>query len=370
MVDALCFAVALLFAVLTFIDSPNVSQTARVIDLVLGAVSCVGVWWRRRWPVLFAVTTGLFGVYSSAAAGVGLLALFNLAVRRPFRIVGPVVAGFALVSVVSLLVRPDQPVPEWPMVLLGIVCTVAMLAWGLFIRARRQLVESLRERARQAEYEQELQVARARQLERDQIAREMHDVLAHRISLLSLHAGALELRPDAPATEIARSAGVIRESAHQVLEDLRGVIGVLRAGAVLGDEPERPQPTLADLPALIEESRVAGMRVELEAQAGDLAAVPAGLGRTAYRILQEGLTNARKHAPGTLVAVTVRGALGDGLTVEVRNPCSATPATAIPGTGTGLIGLTERADLAGGSLDHGRTGGDEFRLRAWLPWPA
>jgi len=244
-----------------------------------------------------------------------------------------------------------------------------VLAWGMFVRARRQ---SLRERAGRVEAEQELRVAEARQGERNRIAREMHDVLAHRLSLLSLHAGALELRPDAAPEEVARAAGVVRASAYQALEDLREVIGVLRTGVDRSDEtPERPQPTLADLPDLVDQSRRAGMRVRLDWQTDALSAVPAGVGRSAYRIVQEGLTNARKHAPDGEVAVTVRATPGDGVTVEIRNPCpmGTGGGTAIPGAGIGLIGLTERAALAGGRLEHGPTPAGEFRLWAWLPWP-
>jgi len=264
-------------------------------------------------------------------------------------------------------------VPNWSQAALGIVCVAAVLAWGMFVRARRQLAQSLREGARRAESER---VAQARQHERHRIAREMHDVLAHRISLLSLHAGALELRPDGPAEEIARAAGVIRDSAHQALEDLREVIGVLRADRAgddcAEDAPERPQPTLVDLPELVDESRRAGMRVRLETRVADPAAVPVAVGRSAYRILQEGLTNARKHAHGAEVSVTARGSRGDGLTVEIRNPwpLEAASTTAIPGAGSGIIGLAERASLAGGRLEHGRTPAGDFRLWAWLPWPA
>jgi signal transduction histidine kinase len=99
--------------------------------------------------------------------------------------------------------------------------------------------------------------------------------------------------------------------------------------------------------------------------------LPAGTGRTAYRIVQEGLTNARKHAAGTAVRVTIAGAAGAGLTIDIRNPRPVgRSAPAIPGTGTGLIGLTERATLAGGRLVHGPTPDGDFALSAWLPWPA
>ena len=137
-----------------------------------------------------------------------------------------------------------------------------------------------------------------------------------------------------------------------------------------GEAPERPQPTFADLPALIEESRAAGMAVAYDWELSD--EIPDGLGRNAYRIVQEGLTNARKHARGAGVEVMLAGAPGDGLTIEVRNrlPVGAAVAAEIPGTGTGIIGLVERASLAGGRLEHGRTEAGDYRLWAWLPWDA
>ena len=253
---------------------------------------------------------------------------------------------------------------------IGVLATAGVIAWGMFVRARRQLVLSLRDRAERAEAEQQLRVEQARQHERARIAREMHDVLAHRISLLSLHAGALEFHPDASPEEVARAAGVIRASAHDALEDLRTVIGVLRAEAG-GEDPEPPQPTLADLPGLIEESRGAGMHVRFECELPDPATVPAATGRSAYRIVQEGLTNARKHARGAAVEVTVAVTAGTGLTIEIRNrlPVGVAATSEIPGTGTGIVGLAERASLAGGRLEHGPTASGDYRLWVWLPWP-
>src|SRR6185369_13138757 len=152
-----------------------------------------------------------------------------------------------------------------------------VVAWGMFRRSRRQ---AQRERAGRAEAVEQLRVEQIRYAERTRIAREMHDVLAHRISLLSLHAGVLEFRPDAPPEEVARAAGVIRASAHQALEDLREVIGVLREGTAPGEEPPSPpQPTLAGLPGLLEESRAAGMTLRAEVGVDDLEAVPEVVGR-------------------------------------------------------------------------------------------
>jgi signal transduction histidine kinase len=234
-----------------------------------------------------------------------------------------------------------------------------VLGWGLFVRARRELVRSLRAQGDRAADE-------ARAAERRRIAREMHDVLAHRLSLLSVHAGALEFHLDAPAEDVAEAAGVIRESAKTALEELRSVIGVLREdGGESLTQP--PQPTLADLAALVEESRAAGMRITARIELGD-AAPPAAVGRTAYRIAQEGLTNARKHAPGAAVTLTVRAPDG-ALQVEVRSlaPVAVAAAAPLPGARTGLIGLAERVSLAGGTLEHGVDPDGAFVLRASLP---
>ena len=373
--DGLCFLLAVGFTLLTVSDGMerHLDMEPLSAEAILGGLSSLGVWLRRLWPVGYAVTVIAFSLFSTAASGVTLIALFTVAVYRPLMVAGLVTAGAALASMATVLLRPDTSMPRGWQALLALVCVLAALAWGMFIRARRQLGQSLRERARQAESER---VTQARQQERHRIAREMHDVLAHRISLLSLHAGALELRPGAPAEEIARAAGVIRDSAHRALEDLRAVIGVLRADGTGGgwgdDAPERPQPTLADISELVDESRQAGTPVRLECAVSDPATVPAAVGRSAYRIVQEGLTNARKHSQGAEVTVTVGGGKGEGLTVEIRNPHppETDGSTAIPGAGSGIIGLAERATLVGGRLEHGRTPTGDFRLWAWLPWPA
>jgi signal transduction histidine kinase len=373
-VDALCFLLGIGFTALVFIDGTDrqLPTVPTAVDAALGMLASFGLWLRRRWPVGLAVIVGLFAIYSVSASAVALIALFTVAVHRRLSTAVFVAAGYALASFLTLLVRPDMSPPNWWQGVLGVICVVAVLALGMFVRARRQLALVERERAAS---EQELRVAQARQMERNRIAREMHDVLAHRLSLLSLQAGALELWPDAPSAEVARAAGVIRGNAHSALEDLREVIGVLRSARADDDRadgvPETPQPTLLDLPMLIDESRKAGMRVLLECDVPDLGAVPEAMGRTAFRIVQEGLTNARKHADHAEVSVAVRGAAADGLTVEIRNPwpVGVGPTTPIPGAGMGIIGLAERTALSGGRLEHGRTPAGEFRLWTWLPWP-
>ncbi|AGZ42656.1 sensor histidine kinase [Actinoplanes friuliensis] len=380
-VDVLAFLLGLGFTVLASIDLLNPDPAvlpqwehnpAWLIwtDLFTGVVLAVALWWRRRWPVHLAVLTMVLGVFTVAGAISGLIVFFTVAVHRRFVVTAVVAAGAMLSTLVFCLIRPELGTSFWESMSWSAVILVIVLLWGMVVRSRRELVVSLRDRAERAESEQQLRVVQARALERTRIAREMHDVLAHRISLLSLHAGALEIRPDAAPAEVAGAAGVIRASAHQALQDLREVIGVLREPAG-EDPPERPQPTLRELPALADESRAAGAKVTLDVQVDESGVLPAGTGRTAYRIVQEGLTNARKHAAGTAVRVTIAGAAGAGLTIDIRNPRPVgRSAPAIPGTGTGLIGLTERATLAGGRLVHGPTPDGDFALSAWLPWPA
>ncbi len=380
-IDTLAFALGLGFTLLVTIDLARPEPTVVPewsgtplwlvwVDLAAGLALAAALWWRRRWPVGLAVASLPLALFTLSGAISASILLFTVAVHRRFAVTAAVTAVSIAVNAVFCAIRPEAGTSYWEAFAWGNVLTVIIVLWGMVVRSRRQLVVSLRDRAERAESEQQLRVAQARSLERTRIAREMHDVLAHRISLLSLHAGALEIRPDAAPSEVAGAAGVIRASAHQALQDLREVIGVLRDDVPGHGSPERPQPTIADLAALAGESRDASVRVRL-AVTVDETAVPAVTGRTTYRIVQEGLTNARKHAPGAAVTVTLTGAPGTGLTVEVRNPwpLSAGP-VAIPGAGTGLIGLAERATLAGGRLTHGRTPGGDFALTAWLPWPA
>lgn len=369
LVDFSCFVVAVTIGLIgadSLARNPHVSDNLAHLDQLIGAVACGAVWLRRRWPLGLAVATVPVGLVSDTAGGACLIALFTLAVHRPFRYVAWL--GGINIALIPLYywMRPDVDLPYLASVVMTVLMVAVVVACGLVVRSKRQLMLSLRDRARRAETEARLRAEQAQRLAREAIAREMHDVLAHRLTLLSVHAGALEFRPDAPQEEVARAAGVIRESAHEALQDLREIIGVLRAGDQ--DDTGRPQPTLAALDALVAESREAGMKVVLDTRVTDPAAVPASVGRTAYRIAQEGLTNARKHAPGTEVTVSVEGAPGEGLTISVHNPAPDGEVAPVPGSGQGLIGLTERATLAGGRLEHGPEGDGGFGVRAWLPW--
>ncbi|MFF6906453.1 sensor histidine kinase [Streptomyces sp. NPDC012389] len=365
----LCAAFIGMLAVAAVDADDTTADIVVFIDSVAGAAACCALWLRRRWPVGLAVALTAVAVVEPVAVGALLVALFSLAVHRPFK-PAAIVGAAALVTVpLQPWLRPDPETGFLASVVFGALLILLVLSWGMGVRARRQLVLTLRERARRAEAEAELRAEQAQRLAREAIAREMHDVLAHRLTLLSVHAGALEFRPDAPTAEIARAAGVIRDSAHEALQDLREIIGVLRGPGDTG-EGERPQPTLATLDGLVDESRAAGMKVTVHQRVAAPKDAPAATGRTVYRIAQECLTNARKHAPGTEVTVTVTGGPGDGLTIEVTNPAPTEPFERVPGSGQGLIGLTERATLAGGGLEYGPTEDGGFTVRAQLPWPA
>ncbi|MFE7122594.1 sensor histidine kinase [Streptomyces sp. NPDC057617] len=363
-VDIAFFLFAVVFSVVTA-DSVHLDESMsggeRIADQVAGGLACALVFLRRRCPVQLAVVLMLAGTYFHHLTGATLVALFTVAVHRRRRVTAWVVA-VALVQFLVFLARgPDTASEAASSAFTYFALVAGTIGWGLYVRSRRALVASLEERAARAADE-------ARRQAREEIAREMHDVLAHRLSLLSVHAGALEFNPSASAADIRHAAEVIRDSAHQALQDLREVIGVLRAPTAGPDGAEGwPQPTLADVGRLVAESREAGMGVTYQQEARDTDMLPAATGRTAYRIVQEGLTNARKHAPDAEITVAVSGRPGEGLTVAVTNPLPGSPGTTIPGARQGLIGLGERAQLAGGRLEHGPRGGS-FVLRAWLPW--
>jgi signal transduction histidine kinase len=343
-------------------------QPYLVLDLLLGVVSVVLMRWRRRSPLAIALLVSAIGGVSSAASGAVIVTAVSLATRRKWREIVPLAVVGVVASVVYFETQPGQA--DLPIsVLFTVVFVSAIIAIGMYIGARRDLLATLRERADRAEREQGLRVQQAQATERARIAREMHDALAHRLSLVALHAGALEYCRGLSDAEVANAAAITRQSAHSALNDLHQILGVLRT-LETDARPERPQPTLVDLPSLVQEAVRAGTRVQLHNQIDNLAGAPDAMGRSAYRMIQESLTNARKHAPNTAVDVTLSGRPGGQLMLEVRNPLrigSGTSAT--PGSGLGLLGLTERAELIGGRLEHMTSGGD-FVVRAWLPWPA
>ena len=339
-------------------------------DLGIGVASLVLVMWRRRYPFAVAVVTNLVTAASFSAGGPATLALFSLATRRRWREIVPAAVVGLAAGLVSLRSAPGSQEEDFIVTGPALVAILGIIvAWGMYVGSRRELLGTLRERAENAEREQAARVAQARTSERTRIAREMHDVLAHRISTVTMHAGALTFREDLTAAQMRATAEVIQDNARQALVELREVLGLLREDP--GDAaPERPQPDASDLDDLISEARVTGLRVSSAVEV-DTATVPPTTGRTAYRIVQEGLTNVRKHATHTAVSVDVTGRPGDGLEVVVRNKLPlGRPAHDLPPSGLGLIGLRERVELAGGRLEREVTSDRDFVLSAWLPWPA
>jgi signal transduction histidine kinase len=339
-------------------------------DPVLGVIAATLAIWRRRRPLLVALVVTVIGVVSTAAGGAVLLVLASVAARRRWRELAWLVPLNVFSGVASERLYPSDPANATPLVLMAIfvmLLVAVVVAVGYAVGGRRELH---RERAEAAELDAQRRAAQAAAGERTRIAREMHDVLAHRISLVAMHAGALNYRTDLPPDQVRSALATIETNAHQALADLREVLGVLREPrADAGDTPEPPQPDITDLSALIAEASSLGGRVTFVDETE--GTVPLGVGRTAYRVVQEALTNARKHAPGTVATVRLAGTPLAGLQVKVRNPRSVRPlTTALPASGLGLLGLTERVSLAGGHLRHGPDADGGYAVTAWLPWPA
>ncbi len=378
---------------------PTLGKNWLLVDAAVGLACAVLLLWRRRYPRTVAWVTALASAVSMAAVGPSILALVSLSTRRRWRELAAVAVPFLAAGFVNALLYPtEDSTVSVSGIVISVLILAASVASGWAIGERRAFVASLHERALTAEREQAMRVAQARVAERARIAREMHDVLAHRISLVAMHSGALAYRDDLGRDEVAATAEVIRSSANQALSELRDVLGVLRdvplpttsdasdasdasdtTDAADASVPERPQPTLHDVAELVTEARAAGTDVVLE-QSGEAAEVPDRVSRNAYRIVQECLTNARKHAPGrratVTLAVTRAGVAAGQVDVTVRTPVgvpapgdrSVAEMAGVAGSGLGLLGLTERAVLSGGELTYGPDRRGDFVVTARLPW--
>ncbi|WP_307844714.1 sensor histidine kinase [Actinotalea solisilvae] len=365
------------------------------LDVALGAACLAlvpGLRGRRSGPV--AVALAVAAGVSPLATPTATFAVLHTARTGRAR---PALALAVVGATAHVLRGAWRPVPGLPLgwwVALVVVTHAALLGWGALARARADVVAAYAERARRAEQDRDRAVREARTLERLRIAREMHDSLAHRLSLVATYAGALEARPDATPEERTTAAGVVRAGVSRALDELREVVGVLRSE---GPDDGGGQHTggasdLAALETLVGEVRAAGQEVDV-VRTGSVATPADGpaplVSRTAYRVVQEGLTNARRHAPGQRVVVRLAGGPRSGLTVEVTNHL---PGPVLRGGApghAGLVGLAERVGAVGGRLEHGTVGGrlehgtavagaaegahaarptPVFRLHAWLPW--
>ncbi|MFJ7208810.1 sensor histidine kinase [Streptomyces sp. NPDC098789] len=367
--------------------------TPPVLGVLLGVLVGGALVARRRWPVAVVV---LAIAITPAAMGflLGVVGLYTLAASEAPRRVTVVLGSMSLAGtfvVTYVRTRGDVEGEGFLVVVLSVFMAVALtvppVLFGLYLGARRRLMESLQERADSLERELSLLADRAeeraewaRTEERTRIAREMHDVVAHRVSLMVVHAAALEAVAVKDPAKAVRNAALVGDMGRQALTELREMLGVLRASST-APAPARTVlatagtaedgPSLGELEALVGQSRAAGMVVAFEVHgepAGAAAGYAAEVEQTAYRVVQEALTNCHKHAPGARVVVRLAHRAGE-VAMQVENgPCDGEAAEpGLPSGGNGLVGMRERVLALGGVFVSGPLDGGGFRVSAVLP---
>ncbi|MFI6097779.1 sensor histidine kinase [Lentzea sp. NPDC051213] len=310
-------------------------------------LSAAALWWRRTHPVtsgaVIAFLSLLTPTYASivSAYSVAAHATKHRWVAFTLPITWAIGAG--------MWAMPDLTGP-------GLI-VIAGLA-GLYLGARHRLVRALTERAERAEHQ--LLAEQARADERTRLAGEMHDVVTHRLNLMVLHAGAL--RVAAKDDGVRKAAEELRTAGCQSLAELRDLVGVLRAGRTA-----RIPDVLPDLLSnLVADSAATGLVVTLT-EHGDADTISPAVRRTMYRVVQESLTNVHKHAPGAQTAITVYCG-PNSVRAVIRNTAPAVlPDLALPGPGSGLLGLRGRVEMVGGTLTAGPTDDGGFEVDAVLP---
>lgn len=330
--------------------------------------------WRRRFPLsTFAVAASValvqWGAGVTLAADVALLIyLYTVASRYRVR-VGVLAAAVVELGVVLAATRWDLAasldLPWLPAVVLLSGPVAAALLLGMSVRARRESMAALSDRARQLERERDQQAALAVAAERRRIARELHDVVAHSVSVMVTLSDAAVLKAGREPQRAADAMRQVSTTGHQALDEMRRLLGVLRSE----DDPEgrHPQPGIGSIDALVSQVRAAGLAVEVEVT-GPLGAVPAGEGLAVFRIVQESLTNALKHARGATHARVGIAVNDDVIEVEVRDDGTSTDADPAGAAGLGLVGMRERVAVYGGTLDAGHDADGGWQVRARLPW--
>ncbi|MFD4261097.1 sensor histidine kinase [Streptomyces sp. NPDC058534] len=342
-----------------YVDHPG-GQPPLWLAAGLGLLVGAAVWQRRRRPELLLIAA-LAAFVALSAWIVVMLAQFTLAERTASWRKSALATAAVLAAVIVPVWRMGGPDAGAP---IGLAIGVVPALIGLYVGTRRELLAGLRERAERAEREQQQRVERARSDERAQIARDMHDVVTHRVSLIVLHATALEATKGDNAVTIGRQIGAI---GREALTELRSLVGVLRADEAA---PTAPQPGLADLEALVDASRRAGTPVTLEmadATAAAAAGLPALVEHAVYRVVQEALSNVRKHAGRARTRVRI-SRTPQLLHLAVTNEHGAAgPEHGLPSGGHGLLGIAERVRLLGGILDARPTPEGGFEISAQVP---
>jgi signal transduction histidine kinase len=337
--------------------------------LVLAVVAGGALVLRRTAPLAVLATTGaatlaIFALGDDPSGVSGLIALYTTAALCERRVSLAALVVAAVIAATGSALTADTPGREtsaWFGAIIAVTLTVGIWALGAYAQTQRRYRRELQERAAYAEREREQLSRIAVHEERASIARELHDIVAHSVSVMLVGVrGArdvLRTSPDAADDTLAR----VEKSGEQSLAELRRILALLR-------EPEQrpeshPQPSLSELTELVASYRAAGLPVRLEVT-GESTPLPGGVELSVYRIVQEALTNALKHSDATNVTVTL-AFRDDDLELEVVDDGTATPGAAT--TGQGLIGMRERVALLGGELEAGQRGGGGFRVAARLP---
>ncbi|WP_225824963.1 sensor histidine kinase [Streptomyces naphthomycinicus] len=308
--------------------------------------------------------------WSPAGIIAHLLVLLLLALRVRTRVS---VEALALTALVTWLLEAGWGGADYvPTGVAAVVLSAVVVLLGAALRGRR---EARAELVEQATLTAEERGRRTLLEERNRIARELHDVVAHHMSVISIQAQVAPHLVENPSEELVENLAGIRQNALEALTELRRVLGVLRSGnpedpyglggSGTGRAPHAPQPTLDRLDALIENTRAAGLDVTAEV-AGAARPYAPGVELSAYRIVQEALSNALRHAPGSRVRVEVAHSRG-GLRLEVTNSRPPLPGPPSPGAGHGLLGMRERATMLGGTLTACGTPAGGFAVAAFLP---
>jgi signal transduction histidine kinase len=345
-------------------------DAARPLPVALGVAAAGVLWARRRWPALTLAVSGSLVAVSLHVAGSAAtlaviapaVALYSLALTRGRRL--QLLAGVAAVCAVLAadLLHPGRP---GVLQTLGHALLVAIpLLAAEQVRTHRLYLRAMTERLRLAEEAREREAEQRAERERMRIARELHDVVAHTLTEINVQAAAAAEQLEHGAGRAALER--IEQASHGAIGELRAILGVLRDPGGQGEPPRCPNPGIADIAELIERARGTGLdaRLDVDGERPDSISDAASL--AAYRIVQESLTNARRHAPGAAVRVKLRFEPG-GLSLAIENGGAVTPNGHHGTIGVGLTGMRERATALGGTL-HAAPAADGFRVDALLPY--
>ncbi|MFK4064845.1 sensor histidine kinase [Streptomyces sp. NPDC029674] len=368
-VDTALAAVVLFAVSLQFLFPDEGGDALSPAGYLLGAGTAVPLVWRRRAPFLVACAvtccTPAMAVHHRPPPDIvygGLVALYTVAaLARPWQR-RVMLAGWLVGTTVTMAFHERAEPYEYPFHLLSLVSAYAL---GSLARVQRAYTAALEDRARRLERERASETARAVALERATIARDMHDILAHAVSLMVVQAeaGPVVVRTDPPRAEAAFDA--IASAGRDAMVQLRRILGVLREPVPRASGERSPQPSLDALPGLVEQVRLAGLEGELVV-AGVPHTLSADVEVAAYRIVQEALTNTVKHARATRVCVQLEWRAGE-LLVTVTDDGHGEGDSGGDGGGHGLVGVRERAAACGGRAEAGPAPGGGFRVVARLP---